>query len=246
MSRLTKLNGLDLFSGIGGISYALRDYIIPIAYCEIEPYCQSVLLQNMQKEFLSKAPIWNDITTLRDALFDSGLIYQEIDIICVGFPCQDISIAGHQKGLEGKRSRLFFEILQVLDETKSPFVFLENVPNIRTKGAERVCKELAERGYDCRWCYLSASDVGAPHKRERWWLLAHSDDKRENGAIGATEGKPKLSASGFINYWKETQSPIFGMDDGIPNRMDRIKALGNSVVPQCAQRAFELLMGLTK
>jgi DNA (cytosine-5)-methyltransferase 1 len=152
------LYGLDLFSGIGGITLALQSWIRPIAYCEIEPYCQSVLLQRMQEGNLPKAPIWDDIRTLRSETFAS------VDLIYCGFPCQDISVAGLQKGLEGKRSGLIFEVFRLLDETKAPFLFLENVPNIRTKGAERICKELAERGYDCRWCNISAADVGALHK----------------------------------------------------------------------------------
>jgi len=163
------LNGLDLFSGIGGITIGLQEWIKPIAYCEIAPYCQSVLLQRMQEGDLPKAPIWDDIRTL------STKELPQIDIIYGGFPCQDISIAGKQKGLGGKRSGLFFEVLRLVDEETPSFIFLENVPNIRIKGAERVCKELAERGYDCRWCMLSDSDVGARHKRERWFLLANSE-----------------------------------------------------------------------
>jgi len=175
------MNGLDLFSGIGGITLALQDWVSPAAYCEIDPYCQSVLLQRMQEGNLPSAPIWDDIRTLpTDEL-------PAIDIIYGGFPCQDISVAGAQKGLEGERSGLFFEILRIIDETKAPFIFLENVPNIRTKGAERVCKELAERGYDCRWCNLSAADVGARHKRERWFLLGYAK-RPGSGGNGLDEG----------------------------------------------------------
>jgi len=171
--------GLDLFAGIGGITLAIQDYVTPLAYCEIDPYPQSVLLQRMQEGYLPKAPIWDDIRTLQ------AKELPRIDIIYGGFPCQDISIAGRQKGLEGERSGLFFEILRLLDETQAPFIFLENVPNIRTKGAERVCKELAERGYDCRWCNISARDVGARHKRERWFLLAHTN----GGQCGQQESR---------------------------------------------------------
>lgn len=99
-----------------------------------------------------------------------------IDIISGGFPCQDISIAGHGKGLEGKRSGLIFEVFRLIAETNPSFVFLENVPAIRTRGGERVGKELASIGYDCRWTTLSAAEVGAPHKRERWFLLGARRD----------------------------------------------------------------------
>src|SRR5437899_426718 len=105
----------------------------------------------------------------------------KIDIIYGGFPCQDISIAGHGKGLEGKRSGLFFEIMRLAEEIKPEFIFLENVANIRCKGLNTVIGEMDRLGYDCRWGILSAADVGANHKRERWWFLAHADIARLEG-----------------------------------------------------------------
>ena len=274
------MNGLDLFSGIGGITLALQEYVRPLIYCEIDKYCQSLLLQRMQEGNLPKAPIWDDIRTLLPKEFKG------IDIIYGGFPCQDISIAGRQKGLEGERSGLFFEILRIIDATKAPFIFLENVPNIRTKGAERVCKELAERGYDSRWCMLSARDVGARHKRERWFLLGYSNNngsspaqiKEGNGKAfcnsqkgkdettnvertddtrvvadtsserlqGQSESKRTQQKYPYISDscgW--TVEPNVGrMVNGLSNRVDRIKALGNSVVPLQVIEAFKILMGL--
>lgn len=272
--------GLDLFTGIAGITLALQKYVIPIMYCEIEPYCQSILLQRMQEGNLPKAPIWDDIRTLPTNQLP------KIDIIYGGSPCQDISIAGRQRGLEGKQSSLFFEILRILDETKAPFIFLENVPNIRTKGAERVCKELSERGYDCRWCNISASDVGARHKRERWFLLGNTKyvgldaskikrshgkticnhEKREDKTreFKGTDTPLSLAYSKFERLqgqckpkrtqtkypyisnpceWK-TEPSVGRMVDGLQNRVDRIKALGNSVVPLQVKTAFEILMGI--
>lgn len=236
------LNGLDLFSGIGGLTLALREWVKPIAYCEIDPYCQSVLLQRMQEGNLPRSPIWDDIRKLsRDVLFDSALIFYPIEIIYGGFPCQDISIAGNQKGLDGKRSSLFFQILRLVDEIKAPFIFLENVPNIRTKGAERVCKELAERGYDSRWCCISASDLGAPHKRERWFLLANSLNTRRNNTECKMEPE-KFEQRSSKGRW-EVEPSVGRVADGISNRMERLKALGNSVVPSQASKAFSLLIG---
>lgn len=110
--------GLDLFSGIGGISLALRDRVIPAAYCEIDPYARSVLLSRMHEGKLFKAPIWDDIKTLR------GEMLPRIDIVYGGFPCQDISVAGLGAGLEGERSGLFFELVRLVKETKAPWVFL--------------------------------------------------------------------------------------------------------------------------
>ena len=267
------LNGLDLFTGIGGITRALEGFVRPIAYCEIDPYCQSVLLQKMQEGHLPRAPIWDDVRKLsRDVLFDSGIIFYPIDIIYGGFPCQDISVAGNQKGLEGERSSLFFEISRLIDEIKPSFVFLENVPNIRTKGAERVCKELAERGYDSRWCCVSASDVGAPHKRERWFLLAHPIGSRckaeqfaftlekgnhtawlcgsyvpNSGCVNERSEKESERASDYVTrfagHW-EVEPAVGRVADGIPYRVDRIKALGNSVVPPQVNKAFKTLLGI--
>ena len=167
---LKVLNGLDLFSGIGGIGLALSPWVRTVAYCEQDRYAQAVLMSRMRAGDIDRAPIWDDVRTLR------GDMLSGIDIIFGGFPCQDISVAGTGKGLEGKRSGLFFEIMRLVDEVRPSFVFLENVPAIRTRGLNRVLYEFTARGYDCRWTVLSAASVGAPHLRERWFLLAHADN----------------------------------------------------------------------
>lgn len=164
------LNGLDLFSGIGGMSIALSDWITTIAFCEIDTYCQAVLLSRQASKDLDPAPIWDDIKTLSGSEF-----YYPIDIITAGFPCQGISCAGLGKGLEDERSGLFFEIVRLAKEIKPKFLFLENVPAITSRGGLRVVREVAEMGYDCRWCVISAASIGALHRRERWFLLAHSN-----------------------------------------------------------------------
>lgn len=174
--------GLDLFSGIGGLTKALEGYVRPVAYCENDRYAQGVLLSRMARGDLPHAPIWSDITTLR-----TEELPKPIHIIYGGFPCQDISVAGRGAGLEGKRSGLFFEISRIVSEIRPPFVFLENVSAITVRGAERVVGELCRLRYDCRWGILSASDVGANHRRDRWWLLAHT--RHGSGRdIGALEG----------------------------------------------------------
>jgi len=199
------LNGLDLFSGIGGITYALQDWVRPVAYCEIEPFCQSVLMQRMQEGDLPKAPIWDDITTLSSRRFPDEFIKGNIDIIYGGFPCQDISVAGAGKGLEGERSGLFFEIMRLAKEIKPKFLFLENVPAITHRGGIRVVREIAALGYDCRWCVISASGVGALHRRERWFLLAHS---KHNGA-SACEGRESIGSS-IASREQHEQEEMFG------------------------------------
>lgn len=189
---------MDLFSGIGGISLALKEWVTPLAYCETDAYCQAVLLSRMAEESLCNAPIWDDVKTLDGTIFKG-----EIDIIYGGFPCQDISVAGKGKGLEGERSGLFFEIVRLAKEIKPKFIFLENVPAITTRGGMRVIREITEMGYDCRWCVISAASVGALHRRERWFLLAYTE---HNGASPNTnrEIPRKEPASGKQYEQKES------------------------------------------
>lgn len=162
-----KLNGISLFSGYAGIDIALNEWVKTILYCEIEKYPQGVLVSRMEDESIDFAPIWNDVTTLDGTKF-RGLV----DIVFGGFPCQDISVAGNGAGLDGKRSGLFYEFIRILSESKAPFAFFENVPAIETRGAERVQEALAELGFTAKWLHLSASEVGANHRRERWFCLA--------------------------------------------------------------------------
>ena len=178
--NVDRLRGLSLFSGIGGIDLALEEYVQPIAYCENDKYAQGVLLSRMREGKISVAPIWSDVKSL------SGEYLPKIDIIYGGFPCQDISVAGAGKGLGGERSGLFFEISRLAQEIKPRFLFLENVPAIRTRGLSRVAEELADIGYDCRWGALSAYDVGAPHKRERWFCLAYARSQRRQQITGSS------------------------------------------------------------
>jgi len=170
-----KLNALDLFSGMGGNSLGLFDMVNTIAYCDFDKHSQAVLKSRMQDGLLPNVPIFPDVTTLKG----SDLTVQPA-IIIGGFPCQDISLAGKGGGIqEGNRSGLFYQIMRLTDEIQPRFLFLENVPAIRTRGLNIVLQELTKRGYDCRWTMLSASQVGAPHKRERWFLLAEKSEERD-------------------------------------------------------------------
>jgi DNA (cytosine-5)-methyltransferase 1 len=221
------LYGLDLFSGIGGISIALGDWVRPMAYCEIDPYCQGVLLSRISDGKLSSAPIWDDIKSLR-----SSMLPAKPDIIYGGFPCQDISVAGKGKGLEGERSGLFFEIMRLAEEIKPSFIFLENVPAITARGGLRVVREIAERGYDCRWCTLSAASVGAMHKRERWFLLAHSlHDGSSTSTNGGGIRKFLISGEG-----QEEQKKGFG-------ETERASGLSSNVANSKSQQQDGLPVG---
>lgn len=159
---------IDVFSGIGGISLALKGYVNTVLYCEQNAYCQAVLTERMKQGTLDKAPIHPDIKTL---YMPNG---SKPRMIGGGFPCQDISGIGLQKGIEeGERSSLFFEIMRIVDECKSiDFVFLENVANISKCGMKEVVTELKKRGFNFQWLTRSASSMGAPHVRSRWFCLA--------------------------------------------------------------------------
>lgn len=267
------LNGLDLFSGIGGLTLALSPWVQPVAYCEIERYAQGVLLSRMADGQIPIAPIWDDVRTLSP----KGL-RGNVDIIYGGFPCQDISVAGRGVGLAGKRSGLFSEIMRLVDELQPKIIFLENVPAITTRGLDKVTAEITKRGYDSRWQTLSASEVGAPHKRNRWWLLAYSRRISE-GADEILQSKMQKSIGKDVtklcstisnanselvrkqsrwsnrqsrenqteleySSWWSVESDVGRVVNGLPFRMDRLKGLGNAVVPAQARKAFEILMGL--
>ncbi len=257
------MNGLDLFSGIGGNTLGLGRYINTVVYCENDRHAQSVLLSRMGDGSIKPAPIWDNISKLTAAQFDIP-----IDIIVGGFPCQDISTAGKGAGLGGKRSGLFYEVCRLVETLNPRFVFLENVPAIRTRGLFEVVRALTDLGYDCRWTCVSAAEVGAPHIRKRWFLLAHTKvggDQRELRGIPQTDASEVRSQeqhqdetwrsfdAGKDVGWQKTNDSgwwkfepnVDRMVDGFPGRVDRLKRLGNAVVPVQAKEAFERLMGLT-
>lgn len=231
------------------MSVALSEYCRPIAYCEIDPYCQGVLLSRMSSFHIPTAPIWDDIKTFPTSEFE--VLRGFVDIIYGGFPCQDISVAGHGKGLEGERSGLFFEILRLAKEIQTPFIFLENVPAITSRGGLRVVREITEMGYDCRWCVIPAIEW-VDQKRERWFLLAKSRslrcEKRSSEDIQpiretSVDEEPSHYKLQNMECWASFARSM-RKDNGIPNRLDRVRSLGNAVVPAQAKEAFKILMGI--
>lgn len=193
---------------------------------------------------LATAPIWDDVASLNGARFSGA----KPDIIYGGFPCQDISLAGLRAGLAGNRSGLFFQIIRLAQELKPRFIFLENVPGIRTSGLGQVVRSLAEAGYDCRYGFLSAEELGADHKRERWFLLAHARSEGPQGVHKKVGQKhlqsfmPGPTKPGYQSKWLP-EPDVARVVNGLPFRMDRTKALGNAVVPAQAREAFFRLLG---
>ena len=288
----TDIQVLDLFSGIGGFSYGLKQAggFRTVAYCEIEKYAQKLLLARMEGGELDSAPIHTDITKL-----DGRPLRGHVDLICGGFPCQDLSVAGKQAGIDGERSGLWGEYARLIREIRPRYVLVENVPNLLVLGMHRVLGDMAASGYSISWSCISASEMEAPHKRDRVWIIseladsdrerpeykitkerksgqaerqmlgrhgknvADSDEQRLEGA--GTEGKmagrdttTRFSGSGSAELreyqcscrnqqWacsrihedqRLARSGIRRVSNGIPHRVDRLKALGNSIVPQIA------------
>jgi len=156
---------LDLFSGIGGFSLGFeRVGWQTVAFCEIDKHCQAIL-----KKHWPEVVIFDDITKL-----DKSSLPSDIDVICGGFPCQDISVAGHQEGITGSRSNLWKEYKRLINEIRPKYAIIENVANLRNKGLVTVLQDLGEIGYNAQWHCIPASAVGAPHRRDRIWIIAYS------------------------------------------------------------------------
>lgn len=161
-----------LFAGVGG--GLLADLIIghtPILAVENNEFCCKVLQERKQDGWFSELHI--ECADVRE--FDFKPYRERLDLLAAGFPCQDISAAGRGAGIDGERSGLVWEVFRAIDEIQPAIVFLENSPNIRTKGRERITAALVERGYSWRDGKIAASNVGAPHKRERWFCIAAND-----------------------------------------------------------------------
>lgn len=168
------MNELALFAGAGG--GILGGHLLgwkTVCAVEREPYAASVLMQRQNDGILPPFPIWDDVCT-----FDGKPWRGLVDVVSGGFPCQDISAAGNGAGIDGERSGLWREMARIIGEVRPRFVFVENSPLLVARGLAVVVSDLAEMGYDAEWCCISASDTGAPHKRDRIWLVA-SDTERE-------------------------------------------------------------------
>jgi DNA (cytosine-5)-methyltransferase 1 len=158
---------LDLFSGIGGFSLGLeRAGMQTVAFCEIDPYCRKVLAKHWPE-----LPILGDVTT---AAFPSA------DVVCGGFPCQDVSRAGKRAGLSGGRSGLFWQMVRALRVVRPRFAIMENVAALLGNGMGTVVGALADCRYDAEWDCLPAYSVGSPQERDRVWIVAHANERQRS------------------------------------------------------------------
>ena len=179
------LNVLDIFSGIGGFSIGLEAASMQtVAFCEINPFCQKIL-----KKHWPSVPIFSDITTIHK---EDLKALPRIDVIAGGFPCQDISVAGKQKGITAKRSGLWKEFARLINDIRPKYAIIENVANLRSTGLISVLQDLWEIGYNAEWHCIPASAFGAPHRRDRIWIIAHPACI---GKVGLSVGKEKTESS---------------------------------------------------
>jgi len=254
---------LDLFSGIGG--FALGAYwagwrFDEHYFSEVDDYCVKLYSQRFKD-----AHSLGDIRTISTMGMPQGDW-----IITGGFPCQDISVAGKGEGISGARSGLWFEMWRIIRILRPRFVIIENVGAITFRGLDSVLSSLAEIGYDAEWQDIRASDVGAPHKRERIWIVAYPASRRcergrshkvgttgqmANGATGGNQDVADTTGAGLERQestgrnrgesglfteccgW-EFEPDVGRLASRISHRVDRLKALGNSIVPEIAELLF--------
>ena len=236
----------SLFSGIGGFELGLERTggFKTVWQCEIDPFCLKVLEKH-----------WPNVKRFTD-IKKMGVEEEipHVDVICGGFPCQDISCAGRGAGIHAERSGLWWEMLRIVRLVRPRFVLVENVAALLNRGLDEVLGSLAESGYDAEWQILSAKFVGSQQRRERLYLVAYptlpgiisqsARDERTRWGIsvgGGLFGGDREVAGGqtskaqrYTEPWA-TEPSICRVVDGIPNQLDRLRALGNAIVPQCAQ-----------
>lgn len=307
---MRKLRVLDLFSGIGGFSLGLERTggFETVAFCEIEKYPRAVLAKHWPN-----VPCYDDVRTLTAArLATDGIA---VDAICGGFPCQDISVAGKGLGLSGERSGLWREYARIIGEIRPRYVIVENVAALLNRGLADVLGDLAALGYNAEWHCIPASAVGAPHRRDRVWIVAYPGGERHEGnsdVVGWTRamqlhergmadasrdvhaeqtegrskrqrtgasGEPELvadaersrlerldreqlasrcgarfpidirtSRSRFESSQWVVEPNVGRVAHGVPSRVDRLRSLGNAVVPQIPEligRAIMQAEGMT-
>jgi DNA (cytosine-5)-methyltransferase 1 len=210
----------------------------------------STLVARMEESALDSAPIWDDIAT-----FQGGLLRGGIDIITGGYPCQPFSSAGEMRGEQDSR-HLWPHISRVIKETRSPILFFENVNNHIRMGFEEVNDELVGMGYRVAAGLFKAFEVGAPHKRERLFILAYSNSIGPRDAMVQGRGfkswpefirsciRPEWhSPERFIREveWFKTEPRLGRVANGASNWLDRLRACGNGVIPLMAAYAFATL-----
>ena len=242
---MKKLTILDTFSGIGGFSYAAERLVggfETTQFVENNPYCQKIL-----KKHWPNVPIHDDIKTYTAKPF-------QFDVLCGGFPCQDLSVGGQRQGITPEtRSGLFFELVRIIRLVRPRYVLLENVAALLNFGMDIVLRELSEAGYDAEWSVISAEQRGACHKRERIWIIAYpkhnglstservgfndkTDTETQKGSekIRQSEGSSKPRDIRTFQQVTESTDPMF---KGLQGRRGKSKLQKNSGERQVVWRS---------
>lgn len=233
---MAKLKVLDLFSGIGGFSLGLERTggFETVAFCEIEEFPRRVLAKHWPK-----VPCYRDIRELTaDVLRRDGIA---VDVITGGFPCQDISLAGRMSGIEGKKSGLWWDYFRLIEEIRPRTVIIENSPVLRSRGLGNMLRQFSSIGYDAEWHCIPVNHLGAPHRRDRVWIIAYSSSFRDRISEGQI-----LTGRNFPQHghWWSREPQICRVDDGTPGRVDRLRGLGNAVVPQIPEMIGRAILEL--
>lgn len=249
------MNHLDLFSGIGGFSLAARwvwgkEHNI-IGFCEIDKFCQKVLKKH-----------WPNVTIFPEIKELKGYQFEAVDLITGGVPCQPASVAGKRRGTKDDRW-LWKQTFEVIRHIKPRFCILENVRGILSlEGGmvfENLLLELESYGYETATFVIPACAVNAPHRRDRVWIIAKSKENASNTTGTGLEGEMRKIKQGNrgrfttqdrrqSEYWNENWYEIAAefcrVDARIPNRVDRLKSLGNSIVPQVVMEIMYAIKNL--
>lgn len=235
----------SLFSGVGcgdlGLEWAGFEHSW---FCEVNEYARKVLALRWPD-----TPIYDDITAV------DFTAVEPVDLLAGGFPCQDISVAGKGAGIKGERSGLWSEFARAIDEIRPGYALIENSPALVNRGLDVVLSDLAALGYDAEWHCIPASGFGAPHERDRVWIVAYAQG--EGLAVAARRERcwrekrlPGLKcrclfSGGEAKNW--AVEPRLGrMVDGYPGRVDRIRGIGNGQVPHCTYFIGRLIQNHAK
>lgn len=226
----------SLFAGIGGFDLGFERAGFETKWqVEIDPFCRKVLAKHFPN-----AERYEDVREVGEHNLS------KVDVICGGFPCQDISNIGTRSGIEGEQSGLWRDHFRIIRDLLPRFALVENVAALTGFGMESILCDFASIGYDAQWEVIPASWVGAPHIRERVWIIAYS--KKEPWVYESFSIMPQIRLLNEYSHWwsahpwDEANAKVCHMDDGIPSRVAITQSLGNSVVPQIPEMYANRIM----